>query len=413
MGFIAGPFYRRQRSNERPNIHFALEHLTHTIGGDTFPDLLPYLSAGRKTVIYCDTIELCRRVAVYLWSLLPAGLEKLTRVRLYHAMCWSEENEETIRLIRDEPRCQVIIATIAFAQGFNIKPLLDSIQLGVPSSMNQLVQQEGRIGRDGVSLSRGVVLAQSKAIESAERYMRAHFPSEMPPPLLDENVSKPKSRPTKSKTSKISQMDHSKARLLVERDCLIVRRNIIYQNPPLERTSLDCIEANRTVPCSLCLPRSHITLNFPPSPLDPSLPVLAPFCVPISAPAPTTTCPSERPGKGEFSLTVKMREEALEHFDAFHDTLRRLEKGSDLTGRTPRAAHFPTPLATLIVTKLMSIKTTDDIQLLIPSWVHLPRHGASLLDAVSRLQAKFRARRAHEQLVRNEKNHCGHKRSGQ
>ncbi|KAF8063645.1 hypothetical protein FPV67DRAFT_1672655 [Lyophyllum atratum] len=220
MGFIAGPFYRRQRSNERPNIHFALEHLTHTIGGDTFPDLLPYLSAGRKTVIYCDTIELCRRVAL---PMEPSP----------------SRSRETERVL--------IIATIAFAQGFNIKPLLDSIQLGVPSSMNQLVQQEGRIGRDGVSLSRGVVLAQSKAIESAERYMRAHFPSEMPPPLLDENVSKPKSRPTKSKTSKISQMDHSKARLLVERDCLIVRRNIIYQNPPLERTSLDCIEANRTI----------------------------------------------------------------------------------------------------------------------------------------------------------------------
>ncbi|KAF8057176.1 P-loop containing nucleoside triphosphate hydrolase protein [Lyophyllum atratum] len=98
--------------------------------GNTFPDLLEFLASGRKTVIYCDTIELCWRVAVYLFSLLPPGLEKLTRVRLYHAMCWPDENEETIRLIRDDPCCQVVIATVAFAQGINVKPLLDCIQLG-------------------------------------------------------------------------------------------------------------------------------------------------------------------------------------------------------------------------------------------------------------------------------------------
>lgn len=90
---------------------------------------------------------------MYLWGLLPPGLEKLTRVRLYHAICWPEENEETVRPIHDDPWCQVVIATIAFTQGFNVKPLLDNLQLGVPTTLNQLVQPEGRIGRDLVSLS--------------------------------------------------------------------------------------------------------------------------------------------------------------------------------------------------------------------------------------------------------------------
>ncbi|KAG6843076.1 hypothetical protein H0H93_002313, partial [Arthromyces matolae] len=206
---------------------------------------------NRKMVIYCETIDLCWRVVSYLWSLLPDGPEKRTRVRLYHAMCWPEENEETVRLIRDDPKCQVIVATIAFAQGFNVKPLLDCIQLGVPSSLNQLVQQEGRIGRDGLSLSRCIVLAQPKVLEAAERYMRGlytislcsfeltcdavHFPLEMPA-LPDSTVTKPSKV---KKPQKVPNMDPSKARLLVERKCLTSRRNILYQNPPPEQSALD------------------------------------------------------------------------------------------------------------------------------------------------------------------------------
>lgn len=101
-GFIHRHFHEGHRTNERPNIHdhFVLQTLTHTLGGSTFPDLLPFLAASRKTVVYCATIELCWRVAVYLWGLLPPGNEKLTRVRLYHTLCWPEANEETVATIR-------------------------------------------------------------------------------------------------------------------------------------------------------------------------------------------------------------------------------------------------------------------------------------------------------------------------
>jgi superfamily II DNA helicase RecQ len=171
LGFQRGMFHLYRRSNERPNIQILLRTLTHTLGGAAFPDLLIYLLSNRKTVIYCPTIELCWRVYVYLFRLLPPGPDKLRRIRLYHAMCWPDENEKTVALMRDDPECQIIIATIAFGQGFNVKTLLDSIQVGVPKSVSQAVQQLGRVARDPSTIGRGIILAQPSAFFSAQKYL--------------------------------------------------------------------------------------------------------------------------------------------------------------------------------------------------------------------------------------------------
>lgn len=176
LGFFPGTFYTLRRTNERPNIQFLMSALSHGLGGNEFPDILPYLAANRKTIIYCGTIEMCWRVAVYLWRSLPPGPARLKCVRLYHAMCWPDENEETVRLIRDDSQCQVVIATIAFGQGFNIKPLLDSIQLGVASSLDQTIQQAGRVGRDFASTARAVVFVQGSALKAAKKYLHGEFP---------------------------------------------------------------------------------------------------------------------------------------------------------------------------------------------------------------------------------------------
>lgn len=47
----------------------------------------------------------------------------------------------------EDPECQVVIATVAFANGLNVKALLDSISLGIPDTVDQLRQQEGCVGR--------------------------------------------------------------------------------------------------------------------------------------------------------------------------------------------------------------------------------------------------------------------------
>jgi superfamily II DNA helicase RecQ len=172
LGFQSNAFHLLRRSNERTNVQFLLYPLTHGLGGSQFPDLLQYLAEGRKTIIYCATIELCWRVFVFLFRLLPRGPQRLRRIRLYHAMCWAEENEETVAMLRDDPLCQVVVATVAFGQGFNVKSLLDSISLGLPKSVAQTMQQGGRVARDPETTGRAIVLAQASAYSAAQKYLK-------------------------------------------------------------------------------------------------------------------------------------------------------------------------------------------------------------------------------------------------
>ncbi|KAJ7105861.1 P-loop containing nucleoside triphosphate hydrolase protein [Mycena epipterygia] len=260
LGLQPGMFHLYRRSNERENIQFLFCALTHTLGGDSFPDLLPYLASKRKTIIYCATIELCWRVYIFLLRLLPPGPRRLTRVRIYHAMCWPEENEKTVALMRDEPMCQIIVATVAFGQGFNVKTLLDSIQLGVAKTVAQTIQQGGRVGRDPSTVGRAVILAQARSFTSAEKYLaRGGSASHAP-----------------AKTSKsLTTMNNEKAMMLTTTHCLVVFFNTVFGNSTAG-SHLDCISLPRRLPCSNCLPRFSGSLAFEPSPL-PSGPTPSPL----------------------------------------------------------------------------------------------------------------------------------------
>ncbi|KAJ7282337.1 hypothetical protein C8J57DRAFT_1433093 [Mycena rebaudengoi] len=105
---------------------------------DSFPDLIQYLNSGRKAVVHCRTIDIVFRVFVYLWKSQSPGPHRLRRVQMYHSLRFFEDNEEILKLMDEDPLCQVVIATIAFSNGLNIKALLDSISLGFPDSVDQL-----------------------------------------------------------------------------------------------------------------------------------------------------------------------------------------------------------------------------------------------------------------------------------
>jgi hypothetical protein len=69
--------------------------------------------------------------------------------------------------------CQVVVATVAFGQGFNGRSLLDSVSLGLPKTVAQTLQQGGRVACDPATTGRAVVLAQTTAYFAAEKYLKA------------------------------------------------------------------------------------------------------------------------------------------------------------------------------------------------------------------------------------------------
>jgi superfamily II DNA helicase RecQ len=172
LGFRDSSFHLIRGSNERPNTQFIIQHLTHGVGGEIFPQLLPYLSSGRKAIIHCQTLETVYRVFVYLMSFIPeVSYESLRRVRVYHSLCSDKYNLQTLEMLENDLNCQVVIATIAFSNGINVRTLLDSISLGTSSSFNMTWQEKGRVGRYPSSLARGVLLVSPATVKKAEKYM--------------------------------------------------------------------------------------------------------------------------------------------------------------------------------------------------------------------------------------------------
>ncbi|KAE9384697.1 hypothetical protein BT96DRAFT_1007796 [Gymnopus androsaceus JB14] len=67
-------------------------------------------------------------------------------------------------------------------------------------------------------------------------------------------------------------MNHANALVLTEKTCHIACINCIYNNPPVELTTRNCIIAGCATPCALCCARSGKSLMFEPS----SVPTLFP-----------------------------------------------------------------------------------------------------------------------------------------
>ncbi|KAJ7759723.1 P-loop containing nucleoside triphosphate hydrolase protein [Mycena maculata] len=370
LGFRSGMFHLYRRSNERENVQILLRTLSHTLGRDSFPDLLPYLASKRKTIIYCATIELCWRVYVFLLRLLPPGPRRLTRVRLHHAMCWPDENEKTVALMRDDPECQIIVATVAFGQGFNLKSLLDSIQLGVAKTVPQTVQQGGRVGRDLATVGRAVILAQARSFTSAQKFLE-HADS----------VSRVLAKNSKSLTA----MNNEKAMMLTTTGCLIVFFNKLFCNST-PGSQLDCIARPRRLPCSNCLPRLSGSLVFAPSPLSSGSRRLRPFSEPKAKakPAASAQPKNQKP-------TVKMRSTADAELRELRVRVQKLERDYDVYGFMPASSYLSNPIITALLDNLLVIWTREVLPMTIPSWKHNERHGQALFKLIRSLQLKFAA----------------------
>ncbi|KAJ7602745.1 P-loop containing nucleoside triphosphate hydrolase protein [Mycena polygramma] len=339
LGFRRDMFHLYRRSNERTNVQFLLVPLTHGL-----------------------------------------GKQRLRRIRLYHAMCWPDENEETVRLIRDDPLCQVVVATVAFGQGFNIKTLLDSVSLGVPKTVAQTLQQGGRVGRDPSTTGRAVVLAQASAYTAAGKYLKARASST--------------SNPTSKKQSKsLTTMNNEKALMLTTKQCLHVFFNRLYGNDT-PGALLDCIALPRRLPCSNCLPRFVGPLYLPTPPGS-----LVPFSTPLTA---TSSAPS-RPTKNQ-KLTKKMRSTAELELRKFRDRVYSLERDNEPHGYTPASSYLSTPIITTLLDNFLHISSTGKLSATIPRWKHHSRHGSPLLAIITNLQQEFTAQFEAARIERNKKN---------
>ncbi|KAF9010903.1 hypothetical protein BDZ89DRAFT_1143429 [Hymenopellis radicata] len=333
LGFTRGNYTLIRRSNERENIQLNFAPLRNALSGKEFPQLFDYFAPGHKTIIHCSTIDQVLQVFTYLWKMSPPGSNFLRRVRMYHSLCSDAYNAETLRLLDADPWCQIVIGTVAFANGINARTLTLAILLSFPDTVNEMLQRIGRIGR----------------INSAQKQLSA------PPETSSALVAKASSKTSKKKATR--PIEASKARVITvkDTDCLIATINREYNNPPLETAFLDCCAAKRRYYCSNCSTRFNITYDFPPPahPANTELP--PPFLTPIAKPKKRTA----------DKISKEQRAIITSRLQAFGSKIWQENHEQDQYRHLPRSVFFPPSVSKLVISHIRSIKTTAELLTLI------------------------------------------------
>ncbi|KAF9033710.1 hypothetical protein BDZ89DRAFT_1130874 [Hymenopellis radicata] len=341
LGFRAGNFTLFRFSNERNDLQFIIEPLEQGLSSHSFPHLLPYLNTGRKVVIYAPSLEIVTRIYLYLFSMEPPGVNhgERVRVRQYTALCEPEFNEETIRLAQTSPALQVVVSTVALANGIHIPALDDSLSHGMPTTLSQTEQQWGRAARAPGATGKAVVFVQKSDIKKAQKFLAglgASAAAATAPARLT-------GRRKKKKKSAEEFMDPAKAEVLTETDCIISAKNRRWQNPDTR----NCVDAGRALWCSLCCKRENRTMEFP---------ARESVHPPFLAPAPKS---KETPIPTVLKLKKKERPIAVEKISEFAMEVLEGEMYNPGNENWPDSSFFPLSLQKKLSEQVLRITTRD------------------------------------------------------
>ena len=124
-------------------------------------ELLEHRAKAPKTVLFCRTLQGCADVYVGIRKLLgaqitePAGLPvnlvKFRLIDLFTAGSKAEMRETVItEFCRSDTKLRLIIATSTFGLGVDCGDIVRIIHWGPPNTLEELVQETGRAGRNGM-----------------------------------------------------------------------------------------------------------------------------------------------------------------------------------------------------------------------------------------------------------------------
>ncbi|KAE9392901.1 hypothetical protein BT96DRAFT_944303 [Gymnopus androsaceus JB14] len=257
--------------------------------------------------------------------------------------------------------CQIVITTKALSLGIHAEELRDSIAVGTADTQDNGKQDAGRAGRkeDCQSIWRSLCCG---GLESKQILGR-------------KDTTKP--------------LDPAKVVFLAEKVCWVACENVIYDNPPPETLRMDCIQAQRPVPCDLCCTRYKLPYNpcqFPSSSDEMTLP---PFTVP------STASKTRKPRKKADNLKKVELEEVERALATYEQQLYAEERLVAPHRYRPRSLYFPNALQEAIASDLLKIKSRAALNVILASnsWPFIESQGSNLFDYISSLQKTVHSQR--------------------
>ena len=352
----AGKYYTIRESSERPNVRMIFKQLTHGLGGYQFPDIAWVFRRGVKAVVYCCSLDLVFRVGYYGWNSYPEGSRRLDNVRLWTSITSAAYNNRTLDLFKSEEDTSVIVASIAFGMGMNLRNITDSINLGLPTTYAGLIQQNGRAGRNEEMEARGWTYVESAVCTAITE---------------DESLSGEAGLTGNKRVDEMDANLYQMVRAHVRGICLIATSNARSGNPG-EDSLLTCAQAKRRLFCSSCQPY--------PSPNIPSSDPVLPNPVPLIFTAPNLeSIPSATP------LTKKIRANFSVWLEGF--AVESWNSKDDLYASIlPFPAFWHGISQDHILDNFHLLITRESLNKICADWKYLASDGDGLFELVQRLR---------------------------
>ncbi|TFK20426.1 P-loop containing nucleoside triphosphate hydrolase protein [Coprinopsis marcescibilis] len=235
-------------------------------------------------VVFCASLDLVWRVALYGWSQYPLA-KQYDSVRVWSSITSGGYNQQSLSLFANNLQTSVIVATVAFGMGMNLKNIQYSINLGLPESMEALVQQNGHCGRDGGIDSMGITYVPVSTLNSLNLEIQPLLPVRQAADdiyqklVLLGSAGHPKG---KGKVGQGAMVEQNLRTILISHLlhlCLERDKNRVLGDPNTDGAR-SCAEMEHRLLCSSCSPAWSWLLSVtagdvPESPPSPNVPTPA------------------------------------------------------------------------------------------------------------------------------------------
>ncbi|THH05909.1 hypothetical protein EW146_g9774, partial [Bondarzewia mesenterica] len=434
LGFRAGSYKSIRRTCERPNMRIVFRTLTHALNGASFPDIAWVASGRWKVLVYCPTIDLGYRVASYLWRTRPSGDERFRNIRMYNSLVFDKDNAETIRAFREDSDTFVIVATVKFGMGVDLRKVDASINLGLPDFAEAILQQNGRAGRDlNTKISAGFTYIEPSIVKLVEEDENNDNGYASDGEVMTRSFARSKDAKRSAQMVKggnaravddlallekgaRTQRKWTEDVLLrglvqchINQKCLVAEFNRIFGSPG-SASQKTCIEADRDLPCSSCM--THLPPPPPSASSSPTPPASCPLpfdyatlptAVTLDSAQSTAMDADEEDSAAPMyrKLTKAMIGKANEALDEVCKELWMEQDGARFE-LGPPTSLIPLPLRRQVIANFHTIRTYDLLAGLLSNWEHLPTYGHRLFDVIGPTNEAFDAARAESRRQANE-----------
>lgn len=351
-----------------------IQKLTLGLGGLKFPDAIWVLWKGGKTVIFCQSLNLCGRVVRFLRQHVEGGTaRKHVVIRMYSSLSWPEDNDETERLLKTTTSdCRVAVSTVKFGAGVHCPGIDTVVNLGNPTDLDDLAQKAGRAGRDG-KLAQAITYVKASVLKKAKAAGERGY--------TGGGVTKKRGGRRKG-SGENEEVDMGKAVIYNTTGCLVAALNKLYENPG-ESSSLSCFEALCPAPCGNCLPWNTPSPPTPSSLTMASTPALA---SPVCAPAPKPKKPIVVPKQHRQLVT-----------DILFDLRDSLYRHADVktTGFTPVSTFLPDFVIQFVLANFKVLLSKEAIMesSALANWKFREEYADDLLSALQKCEGQITKRK--------------------